>query len=142
MGEMTVIHNAMTSSAIDAVRRLEDEALKLPQLEIKTEHAFHAGMYTRTIMIPSGAVLTGALIKIPTILIFSGDADVYTSDGVERIIGYRVILAPNNRKQAFLAHKDTFLTMIFPTEAKAIDEAEREFTEEHEKLLSRKKGRA
>ena len=142
MNEMVVRLASMPPSAIDVVRRLEDEAKKLPQVEVETEHAFHAGMYARTIMIPAGITLTGALIQIPTILIFSGDALVYTAAGSERMTGYRVILAPMNRKQAFYAVSDTFLTMIFPTSATTVEDAESEFTTEAEQLLSRKQGRS
>ena len=140
MSDITVRMAAMPSLAIDYVRALEAESSKLPQVEIKTEHAFHAGMYSRTIIVPRGVVLTGALIKIPTILIISGDAIVHTSLGPERIVGYHVVLAPKNRKQAFYALNDTFLTMIFPTSSKSVEEAESEFTDEFNNLLSRTQG--
>jgi len=115
--------------------------MKLPQVEIDTDHAFHAGVYARTIMIPAGVCLTGALIQIPTVLIFSGDALVHTATGTERMTGYHVILAPQDRKQAFYAVSDTFLTMIFATSSTTVEDAENEFTTEAEKLFSRKQGR-
>lgn len=138
MGSMVAKMKNQTVATIEAVRRLEDEALKLPQVPIHTEHSFHAGMYARTIMIPQGVVLTGAIIQIPTMLIFSGHAAVYTPEGAEDWIGYRVVLAPANRKQAFFAKQNTYLTMVFPTSATTIEEAENEFTAEADRLLSRK----
>lgn len=135
----TTIHlPVMGEHEIAAVRELESAALALPQVHIPTDHVFHAGMYARTIKIPAGVALTGAQIKIPTILIISGDVLVYGENGATRHDGYHVALGKCGRKQAFYAVKDTFLTMLFPTEATTVDEAERQFTDEYEKLFSRK----
>ncbi|MDR1684877.1 MAG: hypothetical protein LBR82_00270 [Desulfovibrio sp.] len=124
--------------AVDAVRRLENASLERPQVDIPTDHVFHAGMYARTIMIPKGTVLTGALIKIPTILIISGDTLIYGEYGIFRYTGYCVAVGEAGRKQAFHALADTYLTMLFPTDVKTVDEAERQFTDEYEKLFARR----
>ena len=127
----------MGENEVHAVRELENAALALPQVSIPTDHVFHAGMYARTIKIPAGVTLTGALIKIPTILIISGDVLVYGENGPTRLAGYHVALGERGRKQAFHALGDTWLTMLFPTEATTTDEAERQFTDEFKKLFSR-----
>lgn len=129
---------AMAPTAIDAVCRMEEESAKLPQVPIATQHAFHAGLYARTIIIPAGVVLTGALIKIPTLLILSGDAIVHTEDGPVRFTGYHVLRGAAGRKQAFVAVADTALTMLFASAATTVEEAEAEFTDETSKLLSRR----
>ena len=128
----------MSAVSVDAVRQFEEAALQLPQAKINTEHALHAGMYARTIMIPAGIVITGVQIKIPTILIFSGDALVYGDDGTTQLTGYHVTLGAVGRKQAICALTDTYLTMVFPTAASAVAEAEEEFTDEPERLGSRR----
>ena len=128
----------MGQNEVEHVRRLERAALRLPQVDIPTDHVFHAGMYARTIKIPAGVALTGAQIKRPTILIISGDTLVYGESGPTRYTGYHVALGQSGRKQAFYALADTYLTMLFPTGATTADEAEKEFTDEHEKLISRK----
>lgn len=129
---------AMSDAAIARVGEFESYALKLPQIEIETFHTFHAGMYARTIMIPDGVVLTGALIKIATVLIVSGYVTAYMGNQKVELRGYHVLPASAHRKQAFIAHRDTYLTMLFPTNAKTIEEAENEFTNEADKLISRK----
>ena len=93
----------MSADSIANVREFEDASLKLPQVKINTEHALHAGMYARTIMIPAGIVITGVQIKIPTILIISGDALVYGDQGTTRLTGYHVTLGAVGRKQAICA---------------------------------------
>ncbi|KAF5089788.1 hypothetical protein DSECCO2_25640 [anaerobic digester metagenome] len=129
----------MSAASVEAVRELENASLELlPQVKINTEHALHAGMYARTIMIPSGIVITGVQIKIPTILIVSGDALFYGDDGTTRLTGYHVTLGAVGRKQAICALADTYLTMMFATSASTVAEAEEEFTDEPERLGSRR----
>lgn len=132
---------AMSAYSISKVRALEScSAALLPQVNIATSHVLHAGMYTRTIMIPAGVMLTGALIKIATILIVSGHAHVFLDDETAEINGYRVLAASQNRKQAFVAVTDTYLTMLFKSEADTHTQAENEFTDEPDILMSRKDG--
>lgn len=132
----------MTAEAIARVRRLEAALLELPQVPIATDHVLHGGMYARTIMIPAGVVLTGALIRVPTVLILAGDATVDTGEDAVRLTGYHVLAASAHRRQAFLAHADTWLTMVFATRAATVAEAEAEFTDEAHLLLSRQPGAA
>ncbi len=128
----------MSAAAIDRVRRLESLASTLPQVAIGTDHVFHAGVYARTIKVPAGVMITGVLIKIPTLLIVQGDAVVHIEDGALELRGYNVVPAGAGRKQAFVALTDTHLTMIFATDALDVDTAEREFTDELDKLATRR----
>lgn len=130
---------AMTSAAIDKVRQLEALASEQKQVEITTEHVIHGGMYARTICIPAGTMITGALVKRATLLIVQGDALAYIGDDEPmRLQGYTVLPASAGRKQAFVAIEPTHLTMILPTAARTVEEAEAEFTDEVEILLSRR----
>lgn len=128
---------SMSEMAINSVRQLEFYTLKAPQTEIPTSHIFHAGVYARTIVIPKDVILTGALIKRSTLLVMSGDVVVYIGDEAKEMIGNHVFAASANRKQAFVARTDTYLTMIFATDAMTVDDAEEEFTDEFERLSSR-----
>lgn len=128
----------MSEANLSKVREVEKFLLDKPQIEIKTSHEFHAGLYSRTIMIPAGVLITGALIKIETLLILSGDATIVINGVSSRISGYGVIPASAGRKQIFMAHEDTYLTMVFKTSARTIEEAEAEFTDEVDMLGSRR----
>ena len=128
----------MQPDAIAKVRAFEQENMLREQTPITTHHLFHSGMYSRTIMIPAGVVLTGALIKLATTLIVYGDATVFIGAGCIRLAGYHVLSASANRKQAFVAHADTWLTMSFATHARSVEEAEAEFTDEDDLLFSRR----
>lgn len=140
MNNLVVAHDyipAMSEMAIDNVRQLEDYILQCPQTEIPTQHIFHAGLYARTIKIPSGVVLTGALIKIATLLVISGHCIVYVGEEAFERKGYHPFAASANRKQAFVAIEDTYLTMVFATNAKTVDGAEMQFTDDSDRLMSR-----
>lgn len=130
--------NAMGDQAIQNVRALETMLMDLPQIPIVTNHVFHAGMYARTVMIPAGSMLTGALIKIATLLIVQGEALVYTDAGTITLCGYNVVPASAGRKQAFYAIQDTHLTMILTTSADTVEKVESEFTDETELLVTRR----
>lgn len=129
---------AMTSEEVARVQALESHLMQLPQVAIATQHHFHAGLYARTIRIPAGVMLTGAMIKIPTLLILSGHATVFIGGQAQDLAGYHVLPGRAGRKQAFLAHIDTDLTMLFATTATTVEQAEEEFTDEADLLLSRK----
>lgn len=128
---------AMTDRAIGLVRELERVVATLPQAEIETHHVIHGGMYARTIMVPAGVVLTGALINVPTMLIINGSVRVTIGDEAVYLHGHHVLAASKKRKQAFHAIEDTWLTMVFATEAQTVEEAEDEFTDEAARLMSR-----
>ena len=128
---------AMTGEAIQKARELESILRDVPQIPVRTHHVIHGGMYARTIRIPAGAVLTGALIKIPTMLIISGHATAYIGGETIELCGYQAIPGSAGRKQVFVAHADTDMTMLFPTSAMSVEQAESEFTDETHLLFSR-----
>lgn len=128
----------MNSVSIAKVEQLEAAIKELPQIEIKTDNLFHAGMYARTVKIPAGAIITGTIIKIPTILIISGHCVFHIDGAPKEFDGYNVFAAKAVRKSALVALSDVHMTMLFPTDAKTVYDAEQEFTDEGDNLISRK----
>lgn len=129
---------AMAEADIGKVRALEQAIAAGPQIDIPITHTLHAGVYARTARVPAGAMITGALIKIPTVLVINGDATIFIGEGSIRLAGHHVLSAQAGRKQVFLAHAETYLTMVFPTHAATVEEAEAEFTDEVDLLQTRK----
>lgn len=127
---------SMSDAAIEKVCVLERAILARPQVPIFTCHLLHAGTYCRTIMIPAGVAITGVLVKAPTVLIAQGEATICIGDEEIEVSGYMVVPARAGRKQAFFAHTDFYLTMLFPTTARSVEEAEHEFTDEFDLLAS------
>jgi hypothetical protein len=141
MNTLTVVPARLPATnpdAIEKLRRAEEIILAQPQIEISTHHVLHAGTYSRTIRIPAGVVLTSVLIKIPTVVIVNGDVTVSTGDHAMTLHGYNVLPASAGRKTAYIAHTDTDVTMLFPSKAQTVEDAEHEFTDEAHLLFSRK----
>ena len=137
---LSIIGNSIPATSeetIDKIRLIEDEIRNHEQIEFRTEHVFHAGMYARTVRIPAGNLFTSVLIKCPTLIILNGVCDVLSGDSGVLIEGYNVIPAGAGRKTVYFTRTDIELTMIFPSSAKTVEEAESQFTDEVESLLSR-----
>lgn len=140
MTELVVSHQrlpAMSADEIKKVRQLETLLAELPQVDLTTQHIIHGGTYSRTIMMPAGSALTGALLKIPTTVIVCGRATVYIGDNTIELDGYNVLPASAGRKQAFYAHTETWLTMFCATTSQTIEAIENEITDEVDLLCSR-----
>lgn len=122
----------------DRLRSLEDALIGHEPVELPTQHVFHAGMYARTIVMPPGIVLTGALMKRATLVIVVGRARVLAGEEWIELAGCNVIPASAGRKQVFASCSEVTITMVFPTAARTVDEAEAEFTDDAARLLSRR----
>jgi len=128
----------MSESAIEKVQLVQNAMLKLPQVDLPVHHILHGGMYSRSLVIPAGVAIAGAFIQVPTTLVVSGNVTVYANDQAYEIDGYQVLVASAGRKQVFVAHADTNMTMTFATDAKTVEDAENEFTSESYLLASRR----
>jgi hypothetical protein len=131
---------AMSPDLVASLRLLQKSRMELPQEPIRTEHILHAGMYVRTVRIPPGIEIIGCTYKVPTMLIVHGVTMVFTGDSWVMLEGHHVIPADSGRKQIFYTLSDTVITMIFATKAQTIEDAENEFTDEADCLMSRRAG--
>jgi tetrahydromethanopterin S-methyltransferase subunit F len=129
---------ATTPEALKKIALVEEKVRTMPQLHIRTEHILHGGMYTRTVRLAAGVLITSALIKVPTMVIVNGTCRVFSGDSEWlELEGFNVIPANAGRKMVYVTASPTQITMLFPSRAKSVEEAEGEFTEEAETLLSR-----
>lgn len=150
-GSLIVAHQlipAMDAPSIEKVRELSEKLSSCLNKDMYyTNHMLHAKLdvdgkivrlYARTLETPPYTLITGTLIKIPTILITCGDISVYIGNGTIRADGpYNIYPASAGRKQAVFSHGTrAFYTMIFPTLAETVEEAERHFTDEYDLLGS------
>jgi hypothetical protein len=129
---------ATSAANLAKVFAFESAMQTAEQQEVLTQHVIHGGMYARTVLLPADMVLTGALIKLATIVIVKGDCSVWSDGVVTHLKGYNILPASAGRKQIFVSNEDTHITMIFPTQAQSVEEAELEFTDQADDLASRK----
>lgn len=137
MGELSTLP-MMSSVAVQQVRDFETRLLEKPQIDLKMRHVIHAGIYSRSLFMPAGLFMTGALVKIPTLLTIWGDVMVWIGHESLRYTGHAMLQAAAGRKQMFRTFADTHITMAFATKAMTEAEAEQEFTTEYNRLASRR----
>jgi hypothetical protein len=130
---------AMGAAAMEAVRRLEQHLLATqPQIDLEYHHELYAGLYDRTVKVPAGYVITGAPVKIETLLTIVGDCIIGLDGNEVRVTGFAKIRAAAHRMGVFTAVTDTFISMSFATTATTVEEAEAQFTDEAHRLASRR----
>jgi hypothetical protein len=126
----------MSNVAIKAehlpIYRLEQAIYSLPRVEMPVDHQFCKGIYARTINIPAGTVLTGAVHKDECFfLVRSGSILITTDkDPIKAEAGFMSITQPNT-KRAGLALTDTVVTTFHanPTELRDPEEMWNHYTE-------------
>lgn len=121
-----------------SVALIEQAALQLPQVDLSTTMLAHGGMCARTILIPAGTLLTGALTNLPNLCVMVGDITVTTDEGPKRLTGFHVLPAAPGAKRAGIAHADTYWTTVWRTELTDPQAIEDEMTDETGLLQTRR----
>ena len=104
--------------------------LKLPQLELKTEHYFADGMYCRVLSRPKDALIVGKVHKREHFyIVCTGLVRVTTDDGVRDIPGGTVLVSKPGTKRAVLALEDSVCLTVHRTEKTDLEEIETELIE-------------
>ena len=133
-----------TTPSRDQILRLEGELLQLEAqgggIELDTWHHFADGLVARTILIPAGTCLTGAVHREEHLNICHGDITVWTEHGMRRLTGYHVLPSLPGAKRVGHAHADTFWTTVHrnPTNERDIAKLEDALVEDADQLQSRR----
>lgn len=141
MHELTTIQTKL--------QEIEDKILEQPQVEVETGHYIADGVYLRSILIPEGATLTGAVHLTETIdVMVYGDLTVVTEEGTRRITkaGSVFVSKPGLKKVAY-AHKETLWMTVHAVDnikEKTMDDIEKELWvdsyRDYQLLLTQKEG--
>lgn len=131
--EANETHRAISNAQ---VRALECDLINLPQVDLLTAMLVHGKMCARTIFIPKGTVVTGALTNLDNICVVYGDISVTTSSGTKRLTGFHVLPADKGFKRAVVALEDTHWVALHHTEHTSLSEIEKEMTDEFPLLLT------
>jgi quercetin dioxygenase-like cupin family protein len=90
---------------------LEGELLKHPQVEMPVDHNFCNGLYARTMHIPAGTVLTGAVHKDESFFVVRKGLLVVTTDnGTAQVGAGFMSVTKANTKRAGVALTDVEVT--------------------------------
>lgn len=121
----------------ERVRELEDFNRQFPQIPLFTAHLIHGGMYARTIFIPAGTELTGALTLQDNVVVMHGGITVTTDDGPQVLDGFHVLPAKAGAKRAGITHADTWWTTLWTTDLDDVAAIENSLTAEADQLQTR-----
>lgn len=121
----------------DQVRTLESALLELPQRVMPTEHAVHAGISARAVLIPADTVLTGAETNLDNLCVVLGDIEVTTAAGLRRITGFALLPALRGAKRVGRTFADTWWVTLHRTEHTDVRAVEDEMTGEALRLQTR-----
>ncbi len=95
---------------------------QLQAIEDNAQHTFAGGIYSRQILIPKGAWITGKIHRTAHLNIMaSGDITVWTDDGMKRLQGYNVIPGTPGTKRVGYAHEDTIWVTLHATHETNLD---------------------
>lgn len=112
------MHNLELSKTItrEAIQHWETLAKTAPQVYLRVEHHFSFGVYSRTVYIPKGIILTGHIHKFENLNILSkGKMKVSIGDQLEIIEAPFIVVSQPNTKRIAEALKDCVWTTIHGT---------------------------
>jgi cytoskeletal protein CcmA (bactofilin family) len=130
MSEDLLVRDAI----IEKVKGFEEILLQLPQVDLNTTHSLAGEVYSRTIFIPAGVTLTGAIHNKDHVNIMCGDITVSTDTGMKRLRGYHVFPTKAGMKRVGYAHADTYWTTVLQTKETELSKIEEDITPEYTKL--------
>jgi hypothetical protein len=106
------MQNDITKSiSLQSIIDLENFILTVPQIELPIMHDFIDGVYARSMFIPAGTVLTGAIhSKDCFTVIRYGDLVILTESGMQQVKAGDMIPSHAGIKRAGYAITDTYIT--------------------------------
>jgi hypothetical protein len=129
---------APSPAVLDSLMRLQTFMADLPEVPLPTEHLLHGGMYARTVRRDFDSITIGSLINKATILIVNGSCSMLIGDKRVDLEGYNVLAGLPGRKSMSIARGPVEMTMLCPTSAATVEEAENEIFAEVGQLVSRR----
>ena len=125
-----------TSSSREQIDRLQSEMVKMPQVELATEHFFSPGMYCRKVTRPAGTLIVGKVHKAPHFFVcVKGEILAWSETGMRRMQAGDVIESQAGTKRVTLAVVDSIGMTIHKTDKTDLDEIEAELIEPDENAL-------
>jgi quercetin dioxygenase-like cupin family protein len=131
MSDIALAQPKQNLPQLSEIITLEKSLLELPQVDMHVEHTFANGIYARTLHVPKGAVVTGAMHRFEQInTIAKGEVHVVTTEGSAIYKAGDIFSSPAGTKRAFYAVEDTVWTTILhnPNNVTDIDILEEFYT--------------
>jgi len=120
----------------EQIEALQAEMVKMPQLEVETEHYFSGGMYCRKLIRPAGALIVGKVHKkAHFFLCAKGEIIAWSEKGMITLKAGDVIESQPGTKRVTYAVVDSIGITFHVTDKTDLDEIEAELIEPDETAL-------
>ena len=114
----------------EEIQRLQNEMVKLPQIEVDTEHYFNGGMYCRKMFWRAGTLIVGKIHKSDHFFMCtSGEIIAWSEKGMITLKAGDVVESKAGTKRVTLAVKDSIGVTVHKTDKTDLDEIEAELIE-------------
>lgn len=131
--DLDLIAEIPTRQQID---RLQAEMVKMPQADLKTDHYFSPGMYSRRVFRPAGTLIVGKVHKAPHFFLCAkGEIIAWTETGMRKLEAGDIIECQPGTKRVTLALTDAVGVTIHRTDKTNLDEIEVELIEPDDSAL-------
>lgn len=131
--DLDLIAEVPTRQQID---RLQAEMVKMPQADLKTDHYFSPGMYSRRVFRPAGTLIVGKVHKAPHFFLCAkGEIIAWTETGMRKLEAGDVVECQPGTKRVTLALTDAIGVTIHRTDKTNLDEIEVELIEPDDSAL-------
>lgn len=128
--------NELTPTKIpsrEEIQRLQSEMVKMPQVEVKTEHYFNGGMYCRKVIRPAGTLIVGKIHRCDHFFMcISGEIIAWSDKGMIRLKAGDILESKAGTKRVTLAVVDSIGITVHKTSLTDLDEIEAELIEPEE----------
>jgi hypothetical protein len=110
--------------------------VKMPQADLKTDHYFSPGMYSRRVFRPAGTLIVGKVHKAPHFFLCAkGEIIAWTETGMRKLQAGDVVECQPGTKRVTLALTDAIGVTIHRTDKTNLDEIEVELIEPDDSAL-------
>ena len=124
------MNEIISSPTREQIDRLQTEMVKMPQVELQTEHYFVPGMYCRRVYRPAGTLIVGKVHKHPHFFLCAkGEIIAWTEKGMKKLQAGDVVECKPGTKRVTLATQDSIGVTIHKTDKTDLDEIEKELVE-------------
>jgi hypothetical protein len=133
LNNLNVIPNVPTREQIE---RLQAEMVKMPQIELETDHFFSPGMYCRRVYRPAGTLIVGKIHKKPHFFLCAkGEIIAWTETGMRKLQAGDVVECQPGTKRVTLATQDSIGITVHKTDKTDLDKIEVDLVEPDDAAL-------
>ena len=122
--------------SLEPINRLQAEMVKMPQIELPTEHYFAGGMYCRKVFRPAGTTIVGKVHKKAHLFLCAkGQILAWSETGMRTLNAGDVVESQPGTKRVTYAVEDSIGVTFHVTDKTDMDDIESELVEPDELAL-------